>query len=184
MRNMRSEYKKAKLQQIPGSNDNDFATMKDIETLEASVYDRLDDLEAAVGDATSGLVQAVGDESSGLVKGLADITAAVGAPTFVAATIDATDKIVLIELSHVAFSAEPYATAGFKGLVQIATDGVTFGALAAADAAEINGKFIKVTFDAALTTATNVIKIAAAGLLSSAGVANALITTSAIDATA
>jgi hypothetical protein len=75
--------------------------------------------------------------------------------------------------------------AALKAAITFAADGSTFTALGNNDAVEItvaDKKVLKVTFDTALSTATNKIKIAAGALKDAAGNVNVEITTSAIDA--
>jgi hypothetical protein len=161
-----------------------------LEALEDIDFESVAALETVVGDESAGLVKdvsdletVVGDDSAGLVKDVADLKAAVGAPTLAGATLDETKKLVDIEMSAVIFNAISFDPIGMKDNITIAADGTTFNALAAGDTINMSGRILRVSLDAALTLATNKIKIAADTLVSVAGVKNAEIVTDAIDAT-
>ena len=103
-------------------------------------------------------------------------------PVYASHTLTGTDKIVTITFSeNVASNA--IDAAALKAGVTIATNGTTFAALGASDTVAITSYKMVVTFDSALTTATNKIKVAAGILKSVNGAIQAAITTTdAIDA--
>lgn len=90
------------------------------------------------------------------------------APELVSAAVTGTDKIVTITMSETVLSNAADATA-LKAGVTIATDGSTFAALGASDSVAVTDGKLVVTFNAALTGATNKIKIAADLLKSTNG---------------
>lgn len=107
-------------------------------------------------------------------------TGKVPAPVAADIELDATKKIVTIPYDFAIFRNGTVAEA--KALVEIATDGTTFAALGASDTVTIDSMNLVVTFDSALTLATNKLKIKAGVVKSAYGVLNALYTTAAIDA--
>ena len=70
--------------------------------------------------------------------------------------------------------------ATFKAAFTLATDGTTFAALGASDTVTIDGKIVTVTFNVALTGATNKIKISASAVQDVFGNTNDVYTTSAL----
>lgn len=154
------------------------------------VIEQIAALETTVGDETAGLVKdvadleaTIGDGDAGLVKDVADLKVMVGEPTLVGATIDGTKKLVDMEMSTVIYSALSFEPIGMKANITVAEDGETFEALGESDSINLSGKILRVAFNAALTTATNKIKVAAGTLVSVGGAENAEIITDAIDAT-
>ena len=130
----------------------------------------------------SSLKSTVGGSSSGLVKSVADLVAAVsGAPAIGTATLDGTKKIVTIPFAYPVLR-NIAVDATFKAAFTVSTDGTTFNALGGTDTVTFAGKTIVVTFNAALSTATNKIKIAASAFLSVGGTANAEIVTNTLNA--
>jgi hypothetical protein len=159
-------------------------------------YDRVDtmcpvakdiDLKGAL-ESVDSMKTVVGNASAGLVKDVDDLqtsTASIlAAPAAGTATIDAsTKKIVTVPFDRPIFVGVGTAAADIKSKITVATDGATFSALGASDTVAVGGKNLVVTFDVALTLATNKIKIAVDALITAQGTANAEITTNAIDAT-
>lgn len=72
--------------------------------------------------------------------------------------------------------------AELKAAITIATDGETFGALNASDTVAIANKVLTITFNTALSTATNLIKIDAETLIDALGNLQAEYTSAALDA--
>lgn len=105
------------------------------------------------------------------------------APTLANVAIDDSKKVVTITMNEKVSNATA-DLAALKAKVTVATDGTTFAALGASDSVAITGGKLVVTFNSALSTATNKIKIGADALKDSAGNKNAEIVTNAIDATA
>jgi hypothetical protein len=125
---------------------------------------------------TFGLVL-TGCPTGGGGGGEADTTA----PTLTKAEISANHKSVTLTFSEDIVNATADAAA-LKVAVQLAKDGTTFAALAPTDTVAISGTTLVVTFETALTTATNKIKVAAEALKDAAGNLTAVITTDTIDA--
>lgn len=107
-------------------------------------------------------------------------TAKVPAAVSASVTLDATKKIVTIPYDFAIFRKGTVAEQ--KALVEVSTDGTTFGALDASDAVTHDAMNLVVTFNVALSTATNKIKVKAGAVQSAYGVANAEFTTAALDA--
>lgn len=103
------------------------------------------------------------------------------APTLTGTVLKTDDKTLEITLSEAVLMKADLAT--LKSDIQIAKDGSTYEALAGADTVEIRGDKLIITFNSALTTATNKVKIAADALKDAAGNTIAQIETGAIDAT-
>lgn len=104
------------------------------------------------------------------------------APEYESHTLDEDKKIVTITLSETVLSNAADAAA-LKAAVTIATDGTAYAALGASDTVAVTDGKLVVTFNAALTTATNKIKIAADALKSTNGaIQTAEQVTDAIDA--
>lgn len=139
------------------------------------------ELLAKTGDSVSGHV--IGEMTLKMLnqKAIAVFEIDVVAPTFTSAAIDATNKIVTLTFSESVVNATASITA-LKAKVTVATDGTTFAALGATDSVKISDGKLVVTFNSALSTATNKIKIAGDALKDSAGNKNAEFTTDAIDA--
>ncbi len=111
------------------------------------------------------------------VRFLIDIVA----PTLASVAISDTNKVVSLTFNEKIGNACADLTA-LKAKVTVATDGTTFSALGASDSVAItNGKLV-VTFNSALSTATNKIKVGADAIKDSAGNKNAEFTTDAINA--
>jgi len=104
------------------------------------------------------------------------------APEYASHTLDEAKKVVTITMSETVLSNAADAAA-LKAAVTVATNGTTFAALGASDAVAVADGKLVVTFNAALTTATNKIKIAADTLKSTNGaIQTAEQVTDAIDA--
>lgn len=104
-------------------------------------------------------------------------------PEYASHTLDTADKVVTITFTE-SIANNLADVPALKAAVTFAADGTTFGALAAADTVSIAAGKLVVTFDSALTTATNKIKVAAGALKSTNGAIQSDIqTTAAIDAT-
>lgn len=82
------------------------------------------------------------------------------APSIVSAAVTGTDKIVTITMSETVITNVVDAPA-LKAAVTVATDGTTFAALGGTDTVAITLGKVVVTFNAALSGATNKIRIAA-----------------------
>lgn len=98
-------------------------------------------------------------------------------------TLESTQKkIVTIYLNQIVTSVGD--AAALKAGITIATDGVNYAALDAADTVSITGgSTLVITFDSALSTATNLIKIASGTVKDVFSIENVEVITSAIDAT-
>jgi hypothetical protein len=116
-------------------------------------------------------------------KAIAVFEIDVVAPEYVSATINSTKKNVTLTFSeNIENALTDLAT--LKTKVTVATDGTTFSALASGDKVDIvNGKML-INFASALSTATNLIKIAGDSLQDSAGNKIGETVTDAIDASA
>lgn len=90
------------------------------------------------------------------------------APEFVSAAIDAAKKVVTITFSETVVN-NLADVAALKLATKIATDGTTFAALDAADSVAVTDGKLVVTLNAALTLATNKIKVAANSLKTTNG---------------
>lgn len=90
------------------------------------------------------------------------------APEYVSAAIDVAKKIVTLTFDADVLSNAADAAA-LKAAVTVATDGTTFAALGASDTVAVTTGKLVVTFNAALTTATNKIKVAARALKTTNG---------------
>lgn len=103
-------------------------------------------------------------------------------PEFVSAALTGENKIVTITFSElVANNLADVPT--LKAAVTVATDGTAFAALGVADSVAITNSKLVVTFDSALSTATNKIRVAAGALKSTNGAIQAAAqTTGAINA--
>jgi len=97
-------------------------------------------------------------------------------------SLDDTKKIVTISFDKPIFQNE-LVSADFKALFTVATDGETFAELGASDTVVVtSNRVVTVTFDSALTTATNKIKMDAEAIMNSIGGLNDEYTTDALDA--
>lgn len=97
-------------------------------------------------------------------------------------SLDATEKIVTISFDKPIFQNE-LVDADFKDLFTVATDGENFSALGASDTVAVtSNRVVTVTFDSALSTATNLIKMDAEAIMNSIGGLNDAYTTDALDA--
>jgi hypothetical protein len=105
------------------------------------------------------------------------------APTLVGSSISGNHKVVTLSFSEGLVNATA-GDAALKEAVTFAANGTDFGALDGGDSVAINGASLVVTFSAALTTATNKIRVAAQALKDAAGNKTVEITTGAIDASA
>lgn len=141
------------------------------------------ELLAKTGDSVNGHV--IGEMTLKMLnqKAIAVFEIDATAPTFTSAAINTTKKIVTLTFSEDVTNATASGTA-LKAKVTVATDGTTFSALGASDTVAITGGKLVVTFNSALSTATNKIKVGADAVADSAGNKNAECTTGAIDATA
>lgn len=90
------------------------------------------------------------------------------APEFVSAAINTAKKVVTITFSETVVN-NLADVAALKLATKIATDGTTFAALGASDSVAVTDGKLVVTFDSALTTATNKFKIAASSLKTTNG---------------
>ena len=101
------------------------------------------------------------------------------APTCGSPQQEATNKIFRFVFDKPVFK---YITveATFKAGFKIATDGTTFASIGASDTVTIDGKVVTVTFNSALTGATNKLRIEAGMLQDVFGNVNAQYTTSAL----
>lgn len=90
------------------------------------------------------------------------------APEFVSAAIDAAKKVVTITFSETVVN-NLADVAALKLATKIATDGTAFAALDAADSVAVTDGKLVVTLNAALTLATNKIKVAANSLKTTNG---------------
>jgi hypothetical protein len=98
-------------------------------------------------------------------------------------TLDTAKKVVTIYLNQIVTAVGD--AAALKAGITIATDGTTYSALGASDTVAITGgSTIVVTFDSALSTATNKIKIAAGTVKDVFSINNAEAVTGTIDASA
>ncbi|MDD4565727.1 MAG: hypothetical protein PHE79_09685 [Eubacteriales bacterium] len=143
-------------------------------------------VEAIVEAVEDGLLEdfasleaTVGDESAGLVK---DVSDALAAPIAGTATLDETKKIITIPFNVVPYNATGLLPIDIKPNFTISTDGEAYSALGGSDQLSIGGLFVQITLDAALSTATNTIKIEADTLVSALGTPNAEIITNNLDA--
>ncbi|MCP1143672.1 hypothetical protein [Lysinibacillus endophyticus] len=98
-------------------------------------------------------------------------------------SLDVTNKVVTLTFTE-AITNNLVDPTALKAAVTVATDGETYEALAAEDEVEISGKTLKITFDSALTGATNTIKVNANALKDAVGNKTLEIITDAIDASA
>ena len=71
----------------------------------------------------------------------------------------------------------------WKAAFKVATDGTTFAELGASDTVTVDGKIVTITFNAALTGATNKLRIEASAMQDVFGNTNAQYTTSALTLT-
>lgn len=158
---------------------NDVTGNKVTLTVSPAVADAV--LQVKVRDEVRFLKDAGGNavNKSDLVEFLANVDTV--APTLSSAAIDSTKKIVTLTLSENVVNNTTDLTT-LKAAIKLATNGTTFAALAAADTVAISGNTIVVTFDSALSTATNKIRIDASALKDATGNPTAVITTGAIDA--
>lgn len=90
------------------------------------------------------------------------------APEFVSAAIDAAKKVITITFSETVVN-NLADVAALKLATQIATNGTTFAALGASDSVAVTDGKLVVTLNAALTLATNKIKVAANSLKTTNG---------------
>ena len=117
-----------------------------------------------------------------LIYGKAAIDAMVfPTPVYSEATLNAGKTIVTLYFDKPIFRAVATDVL-LKAAVTVATDGTTFAALGASDTVAIASNTIVVTFNLALTLATNKLKVAADAVMNAVGVKNTLVTTAAIDA--
>lgn len=133
-----------------------------------------DDLKGSVKFSATASDKA-GNKSKTFVKTLDVVAAATDtqAPTYTSAAISDTSKVVTLTFSE-AVESNKATPAELKAAVKFAADGTDFVALGETDTvAIVEGKLV-VTFNTALTTATNKIKVAANALKDAAG--NALAT--------
>jgi hypothetical protein len=123
--------------------------------------------------------------NSGESYSSAEIDAKIPAkPVPTGASLDATKTIVTISFDKPIFRNE-LVDADFKALFTVATDGSTFSALGVSDTVVVtDNRVITITFNSALTTATNLIKMDAEAIMNSIGGLNDAYTTDALDATA
>jgi hypothetical protein len=156
------------------------------------ILEYADSAKIIIGDETAGLVHdvaaiqgVIGDASSGMIKSVGDLELAVfSAPAAGTALLSGDKKTVTIPLDVPSLRNvvdEPL----FKASFTISTDGENYAALGENDSISFMaiGKFIIVTFETALSTATNTIKIAAGALISIGGAENDEIITNNLDAT-
>ncbi len=89
-------------------------------------------------------------------------------PEYVSAAIDVTKKVVTLTFDATVLSNAADSEA-LKAAVKVATDGTTYAALGASDTVAVADGKLVVTFNAALTTETNKIKVAARTLKTTNG---------------
>ncbi len=90
------------------------------------------------------------------------------APEYVSAAIDVAKKVVTLTFDATVLS-NAADSAALKAAVTVATDGATYAALGASDTVAVTDGKLVVTFNAALTTETNKIKVAARTLKTTNG---------------
>jgi uncharacterized protein YccT (UPF0319 family) len=132
--------------------------------------------------AAEALKDAAGNKTAVVTTGAIDAsTADTTAPTLLSAARDGTKKIVTLTFSEDIVNATA-GDAALKAAVTFAADGTNFSALGGSDTVAISDDTLIVTFNTALTTTTNKIKIAAEALKDAADNKTAEITTDAISA--
>lgn len=103
-------------------------------------------------------------------------------PVPTGASLNDGKTIVTISFDKPIFQNE-LVTADFKALFEVATDGENFSALGASDTVEVtSNRVVTVTFDSALSTATNKVKMSAEAIMNSIGGLNEEYITEALDA--
>lgn len=104
------------------------------------------------------------------------------APAVTGVALDGTKKIITVTFAKPVFQ-NTLTTALLKAAVTFSAGGVTFVALGASDTVAVTfPRVVTITFDSAISGATNKFKIAADALCSGNGTGNALYTSAAVDA--